>query len=89
MKRVIRLSEKDNTAVVLLDLKGNECLEEIDPELIAAEEIPYGHKIALTDIKKGDNILKYGEVVGRCTKDIPKGGWVHVHNVESIRGLGR
>lgn len=89
MKRVVRLSEKDNTAVVLLDLKGGEALTEISSDLIAVQEIPYGHKIALCDMKKGDTVLKYGEVVGRCTKDIAKGSWVHVHNVESIRGLGR
>ena len=29
--------------------------------------------------------LEYGE---KCTEDIDKGSWVHVHNVESIRGLG-
>lgn len=87
MKRVIRLSEKDNVAVVLCDLEEGEFLEEIG--IRAKEAIPYGHKIALTDIRPGEKITKYGEAVGNCIGEIAKGGWVHVHNVESIRGLGR
>lgn len=87
MKRVIRLSEKDNVAVVLCDLEEGEFLEEIG--IAAKEAIPYGHKIALTDMEVGDQVYKYGEAVGNCTGRIAKGGWVHVHNVESIRGLGR
>ena len=87
MKRVIRLSEKDNVAVVLCDLEEGEFLEEIG--IRAKEAIPYGHKIALADIRPGEKITKYGEAVGNCIGEIAKGGWVHVHNVESIRGLGR
>lgn len=87
MKRVIRLSEKDNVAVVLCDLSEGEILEEIG--VTAREAVPYGHKIALADIRPGEKIYKYGEAVGNCTAEIAKGGWVHVHNVESIRGLGR
>ncbi len=31
---------------------------------------------------------KYGQVIGRATKDIEAGGHVHVHNLESTRGRG-
>lgn len=88
MKTIVKFEEKDNVAVVLVDAKeGQEfCLE--GGKIAAGEEIPYGHKIALEAMKKGDIVYKYGEPVARCTADIEKGNWVHVHNVESIRGLG-
>ena len=40
-----------------------------------------GHKYALTDIKKGENIIKYGNPIGHATEDIKKGEHVHTHNV--------
>ena len=50
--------------------------------------IPRGHKIALVDLQAGQAIRKYGQVIGVCTADITRGGWVHVHNMESGRGRG-
>jgi (2R)-sulfolactate sulfo-lyase subunit alpha len=47
--------------------------------------IPIGHKIALTDIKNGDTVWKYGEDIGKAVADIPKGGHVHVHNLKTKR----
>jgi (2R)-sulfolactate sulfo-lyase subunit alpha len=49
------------------------------------EEIPLGHKIALTDITEGQDIVEYGQRVGIATRDIARGGYVHVHNVRSAR----
>lgn len=51
-------------------------------------DIPFGHKIAVRDIKKGELINKYGEEIGIATKDIAKGEYVHVHNLDSMRGRG-
>lgn len=49
----------------------------------ALEPIKRGHKIAVIAIPKGDMIIKYGVPIGRSTKDIRVGEWVHLHNVES------
>ena len=51
----------------------------------ALVEVPLGHKLALADIKKEDTIIKYGNDIGRAVSDIPKGGYVHVHNVKTKR----
>ena len=51
-------------------------------------DVPYGHKIAVTTIKKGELIKKYGEEIGIATADIKKGEYVHVHNLDSMRGRG-
>lgn len=42
-----------------------------------------GHKYALVDIKKGENIIKYGNPIGHATEDIKKGEHVHTHNVKT------
>ena len=47
--------------------------------------IPIGHKIALTDIKKGDTVWKYGQDIGKAVADIAKGEHVHVHNLKTKR----
>ena len=47
------------------------------------DEIPLGHKIAMTDLKEGDTILKYGHDIGKGVKSIKKGEHVHVHNVKT------
>ncbi len=57
-------------------------------ELTAARDIPYGHKIALVPIRKGETIWKYGLSIGRATGDIHPGEHVHIHNIESERGRG-
>ncbi len=46
-------------------------------------DIPAGHKYALMDIQAGDFVIKYGQIIGRATKLIKKGEWVHVHNLKS------
>ena len=40
-----------------------------------------GHKYALSPIKKGEFVIKYGNPIGRATKDIAVGEHVHTHNL--------
>ena len=49
----------------------------------AKNEVPLGHKLALTDLKEGDTIIKYGHDIGKVVKAIKKGEHVHVHNVKT------
>jgi (2R)-sulfolactate sulfo-lyase subunit alpha len=51
----------------------------------AMDDIPLGHKIALSDIAKGDTIIKYGHDIGRAIAEIPKGRHAHVHNLKTKR----
>lgn len=68
--------------VTVRDKKGQQ------EEIVALNEIPYGHKIALRAIEKGEPIMKYGEKLGVASAAIAKGAHVHVHNLESVRGRG-
>jgi len=83
-KKFIRMNPKDNCAILLEEIPQNEIIEISKNQMIKANQvIPYGHKIALNNIKKGEVIVKYGEIIGIATEDIMKGDWIHVHNVKS------
>ncbi len=86
MDRSFRLNEKDNVAVVLFDAQPGQLLTFGSTTVTVTETVPYGHKVALVDFKEGDLVYKYGYVIGRCSKDTRKGGWMHVHNIASCRG---
>ena len=79
---------QDNVATMLSEAKAGEQVRLIgdchEAGLAAATDIPTGHKIALKDIRAGEDIVKYGVVIGRATADIPKGSWVHLHVMHSI-----
>lgn len=88
MKRAIALSEKDNVAVALEEiLEGEDVEVTIGGEKIilkALNNIPFGHKISLRRIRRGEKIIKYGEPIGEAVTDIEQGEHVHVHNIKSI-----
>jgi altronate hydrolase len=83
---ILIIHSRDNVAVALTALAAGEMAvaQGIDG-LKALSDIPASHKIALTDIATGDEIIKYGETVAVSTRDIKKGEWVHTHNLESKR----
>ncbi|KJS83660.1 MAG: hypothetical protein JM58_12355 [Peptococcaceae bacterium BICA1-8] len=90
----ICLNLNDNVATVLgkvecgkiIFIKGpnNENLGEVT----ATDEIEIGHKVAIEVIPANSRIIKYGQVIGNSKEHIAKGMWVHIHNLESLRGRG-
>lgn len=54
-------------------------------ELVALEDIPRFHKICLAPLATGQLAHKYGEVIGIMTADVARGGYVHVHVIESVK----
>jgi len=59
--------------------------QEVFKELAPVKAIPSGHKLAVKQIRKGDQVLKYGQVIGNASQDIMPGDHVHIHNVMSNR----
>ena len=51
--------------------------------LVATEAIARGHKIALADLAPGTAVMKFGARIGHATRMIPRGAWVHLHNLAS------
>ncbi|MGN0651513.1 MAG: UxaA family hydrolase [Gemmiger sp.] len=78
---------RDNVATALTPLKPGPVILRGDAAQASIEaigEVPVGHKIALHSIAAGEEILKYGVVIGRATADIPAGSWVHLHVMRSV-----
>lgn len=92
LKFAVVANVRDNVATAVKDLKkGEEILIDIEGKemkVVLNEDIPFGHKFAIADIKKGEDVIKYAEEIGMATSDISKGDYVHVHNIESKRGRG-
>ncbi len=90
-KVALVLDPKDNVAVALADVRSGEiCIirgSGGDYELLAAEDVAFGHKVALAAIGEGGSIVKYGEEIGVARTAIPKGGWIHSHNLYCERGM--
>ena len=85
-------SPKDNVGVVVIEglAAGTRMLGVITEnnttiELDALQDIPIGHKVALTDLVPGDTVIKYGVDIGRVVAPAAKGQHVHVHNLKTKR----
>lgn len=94
LKLALKVHDNDNVATIFADgiLSGMQ-VEVRDKKgntevITVAMDIPYGHKIAIADIGINKQINKYGEEIGVATKEIKKGDYVHVHNLDSMRGRG-
>ena len=95
MLHCIVMHEQDDMATVLSPVSSGDQLEILDRDfrsagaVTAAADIPFAHKIALRDIAMGETVKKCGEIIGMATADIPKGDYLHVHNVRSLAGTGK
>ena len=79
MVEYIKINNQDNVAVALCDLpKGGSCLG-----VTLKQDIAKGHKFALADIAKGQNVIKYGAPIGSAKQDISVGEHVHTHNMST------
>ncbi len=83
MKEFIKINTRDNIAIVLREYKQNETINLDGDEITLLESISKGHKVALGDIEKGENIIKYGMPIGHATTSIKKGEWIHTHNIKT------
>jgi altronate hydrolase len=72
----IRLHARDDVLIACHQLVGGTSIENITVRGL----IPGGHKVAIRDLKTGDPIRRYNQIIGFATKSIQAGEHVHVHN---------
>ena len=82
MFQIIKLSEDDNIAVSPMDIPENVLIEVHN--IKTQTKIPQGHKISIKEIKKGEKIFKYGQIIGEATTNIQAGEHVHNHNLAFV-----
>ena len=64
MKKAIQIHPADSVAVALQPLRRGEQIVLPSTAVTLQEDIPLGHKFALRDIDAGENIIKYGTIIG-------------------------
>lgn len=83
----IQIHPRDNVVTLVEEASPGACVRyrtpEGDREIVLVDEVPFGHKVAVTEIPAGEKVIKYNEAIGRASLAIRKGEHVHAHNVES------
>lgn len=77
----VHLRTEDNVAVASRNLVAGTEIQVNGKTMSLGGRVGLGHKVALKPIKKGEAVLKYGQIIGFASKDIVPGDHVHVHNV--------
>ncbi len=83
---------KDTVAVVVVEgVKAGTAMQGwiMDADrmmkVVARQDIPIGHKVALADMAPGDTVWKYGIDMGKVVAPIKAGEHAHVHNIKTKR----
>lgn len=86
--KYIQINPMDNVAVALENLNPGDILKVNGRSVCVAEEIPRGHKVALTDLSAGSEVIKYGFSLGNMADGVKEGCLVNERNLyTSLSGL--
>src|SRR5258708_36538537 len=77
----ILLHASDNVAIARVPVSAGFTLRIAGRDVTARASIPAGHKVALRRIEAGENLIRYGQLMGRASHAIEPGDHVHTHNV--------
>ncbi|MDA0657231.1 MAG: altronate dehydratase family protein [Planctomycetota bacterium] len=83
-RSALLLHPSDNVGIALRTLAVDGDVTIAGRQVRIREQIPTGHKIALDHLPIGAQVLRYGAPIGRATREIQPGDWVHSHNLEAI-----
>jgi (2R)-sulfolactate sulfo-lyase subunit alpha len=81
----------DHVGVAVADIEPGEHAQGVfmdDDSTIDVEaraHVPLGHKIALSELGEGAEVLEYGIPIGIATQPLQVGTYVHTHNLRSAR----
>lgn len=78
-KSYIKINAIDNVAITVNAIPTGTMIME---DIIANQDIPQGHKIALCHIAEGDAIIRYGVTLGYAIEPIKRGDWINEHMLE-------
>jgi len=71
----VQVDPRDNVAIVV-NPEGLATGARFSSGLTLKEPIPQSHKVTLRDLRAGEPVIRYGENIGRLTRDLPAGSWV-------------
>jgi len=80
---VLLLAPGDNIAIATSELPAGTQREVAGQTVEIKSAVDLGHKFAVRPITAGERVVKYGAPIGRATRDIAPGEYVHTHNMTS------
>lgn len=86
MSTILQLHPSDNVAIAIAELRQHQVLQTENGRFTVSGNIPGMHKVAITAIRAGEMIIKYGQPIGTAMVDIEPGMHVHTHNCDASIG---
>lgn len=86
LKKSWIMNPKDNVAVVIENAFKGDSITTSNGEIILLEDIEFAHKVAIVDLEEKTPVYKYGHEIGYMGNAVPKGTWIHSHNMKCDRG---
>ena len=84
----IRINPADNVAVAIEALKAGETVNIEGQDITLRSDVPAGHKILLTDLAEGENVIKYGYPIGHLKESHKQGDFICHDNIKTnLSGL--
>ncbi len=86
--KIIKINPADNVAVAIEQLKAGETIDIEGQRITLNNDVPAGHKILLSDLVEGENVIKYGYPIGHLKENHKQGDWIcHEHIQTNLAGL--
>ena len=86
--RFLKINAADNVVVAIEPLFRGETIVVDDRQVTLLDDVPAGHKVLITNVNRGDNIIKYGYPIGHLTEDKNAGAWINENNLSTnLAGL--
>ena len=79
----LKINPADSVVVCLVEKKKGEVINVDGKEIILAQDTPAGHKVLISDVAEGDNIIKYGYPIGHARQAMKAGEWVNENNLKT------
>jgi altronate hydrolase len=76
----IRLNAADDVVIARVEIPAGTTLVK-EGNVAVAARVPAGHKVAVREVKAGQPVRRYNQIIGFATRDIRAGEHVHVHNL--------
>ena len=88
MIQVLKINPADNVVVAIQPQSAGAVIDVDGAKITVLEDVPAGHKIAIKDIAKGENVIKYGFPIGHAREAKKAGSWMNENNIKTnLAGL--
>lgn len=77
----VRLHPSDPLVVLTRPFAKGESLQVDGRNIVVRDDVPAGHKLAVTEIESDRPVFKYGWAIGLATRNIEVGEHIHSHNL--------